>query len=213
MNNSTTKKIAICGYGVMGSAIAKILRENMPDAKFTIIEQSETARNAAKAAKFDSIADPNRQFGTWQFDAYWLCVKPQELPELIKSLAARTRLENSLIISIAAGVSLKQLAQWIYSNQHEQQRRSLRLVRVMPNLGLKLQAGAGALSWHTDDSADDWRVTRKYARVTRRLSQLGLNIWECFWKLRNRYWTLSRRSQALVRHLSSVCWKRLPMPV
>jgi pyrroline-5-carboxylate reductase len=64
-----------------------------------------------------------------------LAVKPQQLPEVAKLLASR--LNKQLIVSIAAGVRVADLARWL--GGHE------RIVRTMPNTPAMVGAGMTGL--------------------------------------------------------------------
>jgi pyrroline-5-carboxylate reductase len=65
-----------------------------------------------------------------------LAVKPQQLPGMLASLRAHFSPARHTIFSIAAGISLPVLEQWVG--------QPLKLVRLMPNTPAKLRAGATA---------------------------------------------------------------------
>lgn len=73
-----------------------------------------------------------------------LAIKPQQLPDLAKNLAPI--LDNQLIISIAAGVRLKDLSAWL--NHYPI------IVRAMPNTPAQIQAGITGLYALPKVSAD-----------------------------------------------------------
>ncbi len=67
-----------------------------------------------------------------------LAIKPQKLQSVAKQLAPHWS-PNTLLISIAAGLQLDDIARWISPNH------AAAIVRVMPNTPALVQAGASAL--------------------------------------------------------------------
>jgi pyrroline-5-carboxylate reductase len=65
-----------------------------------------------------------------------LAVKPQQLPDLLKSLQSDFLPARHTVFSIAAGIPLPVLEKWLG--------QPLKLVRLMPNTPAKLRAGATA---------------------------------------------------------------------
>lgn len=68
-------------------------------------------------------------------DVIVLAIKPQQLPDLAKKLAPL--LKNQLVISIAAGIRLADLARWLGNYKT--------IVRAMPNTPAQIQAGVTGL--------------------------------------------------------------------
>ena len=64
-------------------------------------------------------------------------VKPQVMPAVVKEIAENIKIENKLILSVAAGVKLQSIANWLG--------QSSAIVRTMPNMPALIQAGASAL--------------------------------------------------------------------
>jgi pyrroline-5-carboxylate reductase len=67
-----------------------------------------------------------------------LAVKPQILPEVALALASQRRPAGQLVMSVAAGVTLRSLAGWLGGTTP--------LVRVMPNQPATIGAGVSALA-------------------------------------------------------------------
>lgn len=80
-----------------------------------------------------------------------LAVKPQILKEVVGQLRPLVRPEH-LIVSIAAGVSLSSLSDWLGTE---------RLIRVMPNTPAQVLAGASALSAGRGATEADIQWTEK----------------------------------------------------
>tara|TARA_R110002072_G_scaffold117433_2_gene248518 strand:- start:624 stop:1448 length:825 start_codon:yes stop_codon:yes gene_type:complete len=70
-------------------------------------------------------------------DVIVLAVKPQVLHQVVSSLANAVKGSSKLLISIAAGVNLNSLAEWL--------EEPTAVIRVMPNTPALIQAGAAAL--------------------------------------------------------------------
>jgi pyrroline-5-carboxylate reductase len=83
-------------------------------------------------------------------DVILLAVKPQNAPEVAKIL--KKYCGNTLIISIAAGLTLDTLS--LYFN-------SQRIIRVMPNTPLMVSKGASAYSIGSEVSAHDEKIVRQ----------------------------------------------------
>lgn len=80
-----------------------------------------------------------------------LAVKPQTLPAVVGEVAGA--LAGKLVISIAAGVPLRQIA--------ERVRSEARLVRVMPNAPALLRAGVSAVALGPTVSEEDALLARR----------------------------------------------------
>ena len=70
-------------------------------------------------------------------DVIIFAVKPQVMPTVVKEIAENIKIENKLILSVAAGVKLQSIANWLG--------QSSAIVRTMPNMPALIQAGASAL--------------------------------------------------------------------
>jgi len=98
-----------------------------------------------------------------QVDVVVLAVKPQIMREVTHGLAAAVQEQQPLVISIAAGIRLGDLARWLggYS----------RLVRCMPNTPALVQSGATGL--YADPSVSE--THRNLAESI--LRAVGLTLW------------------------------------
>lgn len=117
-------KIAFIGAGKMATAIGKgllALQERSSGLKLTAFDPSEAAAKDFSARTFISC-EPTMKAALTDADTVILAVKPQYIREALTEAAPF--LKHALLISIAAGVSLENLA--ALSGIH-------RIVRVMPN--------------------------------------------------------------------------------
>lgn len=127
-------KIAFIGGGNMAQALLTGLKtQQFVMSDITVVELND-----------DKCHDLQQKFGvmtTRKLADAALCktivfaIKPQQLPALAKSLAPT--LDNQLIISIAAGIRLKDLSLWLNHYQT--------IVRAMPNTPAQIQTGVTGL--------------------------------------------------------------------
>lgn len=118
------KKICIIGLGNMGQAMMGILNQ---------------ARNyELKGCDVDDDLNASLEWA----DVLIVAVKPQNFMEVCDQV--RVWLKDKLVISIMAGISLEKI---------EDKMRTPRIVRVMPNLALKVQESVSA--WIASKSATD----------------------------------------------------------
>ncbi len=161
----------------------------MKDVKLTFIGAGNMARSLIGgliADGFDPqhihVADPNpdsRQSLTALYpvqsydcnlaaakgaDVLVIAVKPQQLQAVVKQLAPKWS-PNTLLISIAAGLQLDDIARWVSPN------KATAIVRVMPNTPALVQAGASALYANQHVS----RVQRDQAEAL--LRAVGTTVW------------------------------------
>ena len=96
-------------------------------------------------------------------DVLILAVKPQQLQAVVKQLAPFWQTE-SLLISIAAGIRLDDIARWLDLDDAA-------IVRAMPNTPALVQAGASALC------ANKAVSTQQHERAESILRSVGLALW------------------------------------
>ena len=70
-------------------------------------------------------------------DVIIFAVKPQQMQKVVKEISENINVENKLILSVAAGIKLQSIENWLG--------QSSSVVRVMPNMPALIQAGASAL--------------------------------------------------------------------
>lgn len=124
--------VEIIGAGTMGQAIARILANS---GKYQVVIYDRDLVKAKGAARKQKIeVDP--QGGRVNSARFvLLAVKPQDLADLAAHVKFKLH-PQAIIISIAAGVTLRKLQRWFACKK---------MVRVMPNLGLVV--GEGIAAW------------------------------------------------------------------
>lgn len=96
-------------------------------------------------------------------DVLILAVKPQQLQSVVKQLAQHWQ-SKTLLISIAAGIRLTDIARWLACDNAS-------IVRAMPNTPSLVQAGATALY------ANDFVSTSQCELAESILRSVGLALW------------------------------------
>ncbi len=124
--------IGIFGFGNMGQAIFDLLKEQK-NYKFFINDSIfQRAQDLRKMKLFRAKWSNNLVELIRSSDLLFICVKPQNFREL-EPLEAK----NKTIISIMAGITLKEI---------NQKFKGAKVIRTMPNL--PLQIGEGILAWY-----------------------------------------------------------------
>ena len=154
-------KLAFLGGGNMASAlIGGLIARGTKPAAIAVVEALPAARRRL-AAKFKVRASAAPDARTFAADTLVLAVKPQDMRAAVAPLAGR--LAGKLVISVAAGIRLKDLSRWLGGHA--------RLVRCMPNTPALIGAGIAGLYAPAGASAADKR------RAERILGAVGKVVW------------------------------------
>jgi len=133
---TTNQKITFVGAGNMASCIiGGLIKQGVSAANITATDPSEEKRKQL-SDRFGVRMLQENSVAVAGADVVLLCVKPQVLREVCQSF--RSSLSHGpLVISIAAGVDLASLEQWLGSE--------LPIVRCMPNTPAQVLSGASGL--------------------------------------------------------------------
>ena len=155
--------IVFIGGGNMATSLVSGLRSaDCPGERITIVEpDADKRRQLADDHGVRTVAEADAE--VLGADAVILAVKPQLLPAVCADLATRLADRRPLIISIAAGVPLAALAQWLGED--------FAFVRCMPNTPSLIGAGATGLYAGTGVTADQ----RELADAI--LATAGITVW------------------------------------
>jgi len=154
-------RITFIGGGNMAIAlIGGLKKQGFSAAGIQVVEPFEAARQRltdAFGVRCTVVVDA----AALACDVLVLAVKPQQLKEAVALLAGK--LSNQLVVSIAAGLRLADIARWLggYS----------RLVRTMPNTPALI--GAGVTGLYADPGVD--REGR--AQAEKILGAVGATLW------------------------------------
>lgn len=137
-------KIGIIGYGRMGSAIAERIKDTYELCVFDAdVQKTEGLTGVVACGDIAAVAQ--------SADTLILAVKPQDF-ERVLPLILVSGSGNTLVISIAAGVTLAYLRQGL---GHD------RLIRVMPNLPARIGRGVTAITCGSEVSDGDRAQARE----------------------------------------------------
>src|SRR5690606_15383261 len=118
-----TMRITILGGGNMATALIGGLREKgFSAAGMQVIELNAEVRDAL-TEKFGVRCTETIDAASLNCEVLMLAVKPQQMREALKPLIGQLR--DQLVISIAAGIRVADIARWLGGHQ--------RIVRTMPN--------------------------------------------------------------------------------
>lgn len=118
-----TSKIGLIGFGNMGSAIYDSLIENYSISSIYACDRNQDKLNGIRSDQ--SVLDADKLID--KVDVIILAIKPQSFDELLECIDLKS-LQNKLIISVMAGVSISRL---------EDKLGTRNIIRSMPNLAVK----------------------------------------------------------------------------
>lgn len=146
------RNVALIGAGQMAEAlIGGILQSGLlPPGRLRATDPSAERRDAVGRRYGIPVGVDNREAAAWA-EVVILAVKPQTLPAVLGGLAAD--LAGKLVISIAAGVPLRRIAEPLAAEA--------RVVRVMPNAPALQRAGVSALALGPTVTEEDFRLARR----------------------------------------------------
>jgi pyrroline-5-carboxylate reductase len=152
-------KIAFLGGGNMASALIGGLIAKGSDARSIAVVEVSAAARERLAARYpvQIVAAPDAAVP--RSEVVVLAVKPQDA----KAALATVSLENQLVISIAAGITLEALSRWLGGYR--------KLVRCMPNTPALIGAGITALYAAPDVTAEGKRKAQSI------LAAVGEVVW------------------------------------
>jgi pyrroline-5-carboxylate reductase len=159
MTESATLQIGFLGSGRMATALAKgWLRAGLVrTGSCRASDPLASARQAFTAETGCPAVADNREVAAAS-DVLVLAVKPQSMPALLEEI--RTHVKDRLLVSIAAGITLRQLSASLGPD--------CRLIRVMPNTPCLVGTSASGYSAGTNATAED------IALVDRLLNAVGV---------------------------------------
>ena len=163
MNNFPS--IAVIGGGNMANALVSgWLNQGCPASQILIIELSESLRAQWQARGVNVAAGPDSLLSTY---AVWVyAVKPQQMREVVLSTKPFIG-SDTLVISIAAGISIASLSKWLGSASEGYSH----VVRCMPNTPALVAAGVTGMAAPASLSTTERHL------ATSLLSAVGQAVW------------------------------------
>lgn len=138
------KKIGIIGYGNMGSAIAERIKSKY---KVFVFDKD---KNKTAILKGIVVANSIGELCKMA-DMLIFAVKPQDLDAVLSEIKSCPHLADKLFISIAAGINTSYI---------EKRLGDVRVVRVMPNMAIKIGQGISCLSKGKFPTEGDFDFTK-----------------------------------------------------
>ncbi len=153
-------KIGILGLGKMGEALVHGMRASS-DGKKWKIEATTRSKESAKKSSRDlkiSVHTDNGKLAA-SSDILLLCVKPSQAESVLTEIAPRLK-KKTLIISVAASITTKQMEEWIG--------HACPVIRSMPNTPALIREGMTVFSAGEDASPTHLKLAEKiFANVGR----------------------------------------------
>ncbi|MFA6273784.1 MAG: pyrroline-5-carboxylate reductase [Candidatus Paceibacterota bacterium] len=127
MKNFKNKKIGLIGCGIMGQIFLEVLYKTKFFEKICVIEQDlNKIKNLKKKFSKNVIYSPDLK-DAQNCNVIILAIKPQDFRNFSLKLK-----NNSLVISIMAGISTKEIAKILSTKK---------IIRAMPNMPAKIKKG------------------------------------------------------------------------
>jgi len=157
--------VAFIGGGNMANALVSgLLAQHCPSSQVHIVEVSDPSRQAWSERGISTSAVPDAQLQNHQV---WIfAVKPQQMKDVVLQCTPFMT-PDTLVISIAAGISMTSLINWLSFPQAPFHN----IVRCMPNTPALVGAGVTGLTAPSALSSEN-RV-----RATTLLSAVGQTVW------------------------------------
>ena len=135
--------IAFIGGGNMAEALIAGLRKAGHAGEHIRVAEPQQARRDLLASAYQVTATESSSDAIRDADIIVLAVKPQKMKEAVSGVGVYLKPEAT-VISIAAGISISTMREWLGSDTH--------IVRVMPNTPALVGAGMSALFSEADES-------------------------------------------------------------
>lgn len=155
--------IGFIGAGNMAASLIGGLVAKGYDPQLISASDPHAPALAALAARYGIHACPDNHAVVQQADVLVLAVKPQVMKAVLSDLAHSAQASQPLVISIAAGISIASLCQWLGGE--------LPVVRCMPNTPALVQLGASGLYANTAVTA------QQREQAASLLQAVGIALW------------------------------------
>ena len=156
-------KITFIGGGNMARSLIGGLVENGFNPKHIHVSDPDPLCLKTLTDKYPIHTYSTNLAAAQDCDILILAVKPQQLQAVVKQLAPEWQADK-LLISIAAGIQLNDIARWLEQDE-------VAIVRAMPNTPALVQAGATALY------ANTFVTTQQHELAESILRAVGLALW------------------------------------
>lgn len=147
-------KIGFIGAGNMATAIIHgLIHKEVIDAKNIFASSGHFEEAQALATATGITPCKTNQEVVANVDVLILAVKPNILPIVLPEISVSVKEHKSVLVSIAAGVTLEQLATML--NLAEQP-----IIRIMPNVNVSVEAGVSAICGNEHVSTEAFKTVQ-----------------------------------------------------
>jgi len=160
---STQPLVGFIGAGNMARALAGGLIQNGWEKSRLVMADPDPGQRQGAQQALGIATHGDNTIVAAKADILVLAVKPQVLAEVSRNIRAAVQTKRPLVISIAAGVRLNDLAHWLGSD--------LPIVRVMPNTAALIGSGASGMYANKDVSDEQRNEAESILRA------VGVAIW------------------------------------
>ena len=150
---TATARLTFIGAGNMASSIIGGLVSNGYPTHLIHATDLDTSKLEDLKSRFGIETSNDNEIATKQADAIILAVKPQIMSKVVSPLSSCLQKTRPLIVSIAAGITVSNLQDWIGQD--------LPIVRTMPNTPALVKTGATGLfaNFHVSETQKDIAFT------------------------------------------------------
>lgn len=166
-------KAGFIGCGNMGGALLRAVAKSVSaqDIAATSIDREQSAA----LAKELGIIDTDKEDIAAESEVIFLCVKPQNFPEVIAAIAGtlKKRTDRFIVVSIAAGLKISAIADMLGGTYP--------IIRCMPNTPVAVDCGMIAFCNNeliTDDDVENFRTLMSHAGKTDNIGETLMDA-EC----------------------------------
>ena len=158
------KKIGFIGVGNMGEAmIGALIQSKTIEANMIYINDVVKERLKVMKNKYGVHIGSDNMYLFRECDIVVLSVKPQSMESVLHELTSTDEYgikDRKLVISIAAGIPIKKLEEFLYSSLENESIQKLSIVRVMPNTPCLVLSGMSGFCTNSNVTKEDIDDTR-----------------------------------------------------
>lgn len=158
-------RIGLIGGGSMGEAfIGALAKSVISDPSKIIVSDVNEERLAGLRSTYGvSVTGDNSQVFS-ECNVIILAVKPQQMSEVLSEISEKPGYriaERRVIVSIAAGIPIKKIEDFLYAPLDRASMERLPIIRVMPNTPALVSAGMSGMSANRYALDEDRAVARR----------------------------------------------------
>lgn len=162
-------KICFIGAGNMTQAFLKGLDRSFFEHEIWINNRSQLKLDNLNDANITKTLDNHK--AVQDADILILAIKPQQMFDLLETIRDAIK-PNAIIISLAAGLSMNQLEQWLFPEA--------KLIRFMPNTAIALGIGSIAICNNKNMNDSELGLVKNLFKACGKLIDMDENQFELF---------------------------------